>query len=518
MSATDLRKTKNITAILTEAGVVTPERVLEGLARQGETGRRIGETLVELGAATEEEIAWALAQQLALAFVDLPLDAVDLDLVRSFGEDTLRRLQAVPLVREEGGLSVAVADPTDAETVAALEGLVRGRLHLGVATPSRIRLALDHVFGNLDPARAEIAPRAAGRPTSALQETATAPRAELEILQSCVSEALRAGASEIHVLGGRRVVEVHHRIESRLVRCAEPPAGWAERLVRQLEVAGLPRLGEAEQRCGRVVVCLEGQIVTLDVAVVRDGDGISACLQLRTFADRTPALSALGLGARQLRDVRSMLAQPAGVVLLVAPPRAGVSTTLAAMLWERPVAAGRVVCFGGGPAVGPPGSTVVPGTRAEHLASWADIAIGQAADVVVLDRVLALDNAEEVFSAAAYGRLVLASCTGADWRAVLRPWLERGRLREAIGERLLGLLSQRLLRGERLGAAGDGRRAHFETLRFGPDVREALARGAGYDELLRAGDSFGWPETSELCRRERPGGATLADGAARGAR
>src|SRR5437867_1027755 len=64
---------RTITAILLEAGVVTSAQVDEGLALQRRTGRRIGESLVELGAVTEEDIGWALAQQLGLPFVDVQL-------------------------------------------------------------------------------------------------------------------------------------------------------------------------------------------------------------------------------------------------------------------------------------------------------------------------------------------------------------------------------------------------------------------------------------------------------------
>src|SRR2546422_9140955 len=60
----------SLAAILVDAGVVTPEQVEAGLARQRSTGLRIGETLVEMGAATEEDICWALARQLALPFAD----------------------------------------------------------------------------------------------------------------------------------------------------------------------------------------------------------------------------------------------------------------------------------------------------------------------------------------------------------------------------------------------------------------------------------------------------------------
>ena len=60
---------RSLTSILLEANVVKPEQVDAGLVRQRSTGLRIGETLVEMGVATEEDIGWALARQLNLPFV-----------------------------------------------------------------------------------------------------------------------------------------------------------------------------------------------------------------------------------------------------------------------------------------------------------------------------------------------------------------------------------------------------------------------------------------------------------------
>ena len=74
MSGPARANSRTIASILIEAGVVTPDQVEAGLVRQRSTGLRIGETLVELGAATEEDIGWALARQLGLPFVDLRSD------------------------------------------------------------------------------------------------------------------------------------------------------------------------------------------------------------------------------------------------------------------------------------------------------------------------------------------------------------------------------------------------------------------------------------------------------------
>src|SRR5687768_9978645 len=132
------RVSKNITAILLEAGVVTAEQVERGVLRQRETGLRIGETLVEMGAVTEADVGWALSRQLGLSFVDIDPEALDPALVRSFHETLLRRSDAVPLLRGDSSVSFAVADPTDDLALARLEAAAGMPLALVIGTPTAI--------------------------------------------------------------------------------------------------------------------------------------------------------------------------------------------------------------------------------------------------------------------------------------------------------------------------------------------------------------------------------------------
>jgi len=134
-----------ITDILLEAGVVTPEQIQTALEYQRSAGVRVGEALVELGAVSEHDIAWALARQLGFTYLDLTPAALDLDLVRSFPAGLLRRLLAVPLLREDNALSAAFGDPTDREAIAELEHVAGMRVVPNVAVPSTIYRVLDQL-------------------------------------------------------------------------------------------------------------------------------------------------------------------------------------------------------------------------------------------------------------------------------------------------------------------------------------------------------------------------------------
>jgi hypothetical protein len=127
-------------ALLLEKGLLTAEQLDTALAERRATGDRLGETLVNLGFIFEDELARVLAEQAGVPFVNL--DTIPVDpfaasvLPRELGES----LPALPVrFTPEGGLVVAVADPTDESLFPKLQTAVSCPLVLTVATASSIR-------------------------------------------------------------------------------------------------------------------------------------------------------------------------------------------------------------------------------------------------------------------------------------------------------------------------------------------------------------------------------------------
>ena len=138
---------RRLTSILVECGIVTDAQVEKALQRQRETGHFIGESLVELGFTSEENIGWALSKQLGVPYADVQARAVDPDLVKRFPEALLRRVQAIPLFGTSEEITVAMADPGDRDAVAELGSAATASLSLVIGGPGSIRRALDAIYG-----------------------------------------------------------------------------------------------------------------------------------------------------------------------------------------------------------------------------------------------------------------------------------------------------------------------------------------------------------------------------------
>jgi hypothetical protein len=107
----------------------------------------LADRVVAAGLLTEEQIAFAVSEDLGYPMVTPSADSVDADLVRRVPAEVLRRHRALPVLSREDGIDVAFADPTDSRAVAAVSKALPGRLLPAVATSSSIRAALRQVYG-----------------------------------------------------------------------------------------------------------------------------------------------------------------------------------------------------------------------------------------------------------------------------------------------------------------------------------------------------------------------------------
>lgn len=503
---------KLITAILVEGGAVTPEQVDVALARQRETGRRIGESLVELGFVSEEDIGWALARQLGIPFVDVRPETLDLELVRSFPDGALRRLQAVPLFRSEAGITAAVADPTDRDSMQEFERLCDAPASCVAATPSAIEKALDGILGRNPAPRARGPEAAEGVHFDVLWE-----RSGETFLNFHLSQARRLGIGEVHFTCADGWLHVRHRAATRLCTVGREPAAVAEVLLARLEALGMKPLAGGEEHREISAGCAIASVVQpIHVSVLAARDGVSVTVRLLDDGSERPRFETLGLEPLDVAQLRETLLEPSGLLLVSGPKGSGCGTTLGALLAEIPTAESRWAVFTRDPRrpFVPPGVDVVSGPP---LAQWRRIAMAHSLDGVVVDGGLEGRRVRAVIDGATHGRWVLGRTDWEDSFALLE-WLMRAPGgRSAIARRLRAVIQQRMVATPRANAsspADDGPEAAastagraeplqlpvFEVLHVTDVLRRAVLGGASGAELRAIAEGDGFRPLSELLR------------------
>jgi len=481
--------TRRMTSILLDCGLVTHEQIDLAVSRQTETGRMIGETLVELGFTTEESIIWALSKQLGVPFADVQPEAIDQDLVRRFPEPLLRRTQAVPLFRSPEGVTIACADPSDHEAVAALQESAEGAVSFVIGGPASIRRALDAVLGPSRPAVAEghIAVLTTGEESPA--SDIVWDRGGRNFLLFHLHTARERKASEIHFIPSASSLTVSYRTEQGLELQSNELPETSLYLRTRLHSLGVPDLdhGDAATARGRTTVDLDGGRISLDVFHARTIGGVATVIRLSPLPHHAPELSSLGLSPIGEAEIRDFVDGPEGIVLVSGPPRSGGSMVLASLaaLAARPER--RILVVDDGSAAPYPREVVrvhstptVPGASGSER--WDTLALGLGADVVVLDGTLQGDAIAGVLSGASVGRLIFARTDWLDGKALLAYLASRPSGRVVLRDRPFALISLPSCRHE--GAAAwtshddpEERAGCLEVMLLSDEDRDALARG-----------------------------------------
>jgi MSHA biogenesis protein MshE len=479
--------TRTLTSILVEGGIVTETQVEQALARQRETGNLIGESIVELGFTSEENIGWALSKQLGIPYVDVRPEAIDAEQVRRFPEQVLRRIQAVPLFGSRSELTVAMADPTDQDAVAELRQIVGGSLSLVIGSPGSLRRAIDAVYGaktGSANSEAMLKVGTAGARESTLEAArrdVVWDRAGANFLLFHVHGARRKNASEIHFTPAEGALSVHYRLDAGLEPQPPERPEAALYLRARLGVLGIFDLeGTSELTShGSIPIDVGPDHMVLNVSHCRTTSGIATVVRLSPRPAEVPELNALGVSPIAEAEIRDMVEGPEGIVIVHGPPRCGGSMVLASLA---ALAAGqerRML------AIEPSGSTpfpeqvtrVVYAKREDALSTWAELTVGQGADVAILDDFLLGESVADVLCGASVGRLLFVRTDWLDGKSLLKHLVKSPHGRAVFADRPFALLGLPAARrdGSRLWDPSDSRAGAVTATILSDEDRDAIA-------------------------------------------
>jgi len=127
---------------LVERGVITGAQLKEALESQMNEGGLIGEIIVKLGFAKEEDIAYCLSLQYGFPF--LPLEHYDIpqDVVKMVPVNVASHYSLIPIDKMGNTLTVVMANPLNVEAIEDLEDITSLEIRVFVGTSTEIRNAI----------------------------------------------------------------------------------------------------------------------------------------------------------------------------------------------------------------------------------------------------------------------------------------------------------------------------------------------------------------------------------------
>ena len=119
------RKKVRLGDLLMEKGLISEDQLMQALAEQKKTGKKIGRAITDLGFVQEDQLLQALSDYFNYPFIDLARFKLRQDLIQLLPETQARRFRCVVLAEEPQGLLVGMADPMDLMTIYDLQRVLK---------------------------------------------------------------------------------------------------------------------------------------------------------------------------------------------------------------------------------------------------------------------------------------------------------------------------------------------------------------------------------------------------------
>ncbi|UFS72633.1 GspE/PulE family protein [Geomonas sp. RF6] len=305
-------------ALLVELGYLKPGELQAALGIQGDSdsGRMLGEILVENRFIEEHTLAEALAFQLGYPYMDLDLGAIDRALVAKVPPQWIAQHSFLPIKEVEGKILVAIADPLDQEARKTVEKLFGSNVTYAIATLKGIKETVNTLrkgWGQGD-------------------STATDEHTVTGIVNSIFEEAMKERASDIHIEPMRTRLRVRFRRDGMLTVYKDFARELAAPISTRIKVMAEADIAERRRhQDGRICYESAKRGVTLDMRVsfYITIYGEKIVLRLLSKKGELLDLKDIGMPPRMLEKfLDDAVDTPSGVLIITGPTGSGKTSTL----------------------------------------------------------------------------------------------------------------------------------------------------------------------------------------------
>ena len=416
-----------------------------------ESGRRLDKVLVQLGLITERGLVSAYVTLLGLDVAEpsrYPTVPVHADRLSA---RFLRNARALPVGEEAGRLLIAVADPLDEFTPAAIAAAIGMPVELLVAVPIEMDAAMDRLYS--DAATAE--PDATGESTEPLEDdterlkdmASEAP--VIRLVNQIVARAVETQASDIHIEPFEDRLRVRYRYDGVLHEADSPAGHLTAAITSRIKI--MARLDIAERRLpqdGRIKLPVRGTEIDFRVSTIPSMHGENVVLRVLDRSTVAFDYARLGLPDPVIAKVNTALELPNGIVLVTGPTGSGKTTTLYTGLLSLNSVARKVVTVEDPIEYQLAGVNQIQVKPAIGLtfATLLRSILRQDPDVIMVGEIRDAETAQIAVQAALTGHLVLSTVHTNSAAATISRLRDMGLEDYLLTAVLRGILAQRLVR------------------------------------------------------------------------
>ncbi|MCC6231832.1 MAG: Flp pilus assembly complex ATPase component TadA [Verrucomicrobiales bacterium] len=324
--------------LLVDMGFVSRDQVDGVRPKADETGEGVVDLLVADKALTRGQVAQAKAGHFNAEFVNLSEMRIADDVINAVPRNVAKKYSTIPVYATEDSVSVALSDPSDLETLDALQHLLNRNVTVLVASPDDIESALSRYYGRADDSvskmiqditegEVEIGRIGALEESDGAEVDADAPI--IKLVNGLIIEAYRLRASDIHLEPLEKRFRVRYRIDGMCHEMKAPPKRLQASIISRLKI--MSNMSIAERRIpqdGRIQCNVGQKVIDLRVSCLPTNHGESIVMRILDKEGLKLGLGQLGFLSDDQQTFERLISLPDGILLVTGPTGSGKTTTL----------------------------------------------------------------------------------------------------------------------------------------------------------------------------------------------
>ncbi len=336
--------------LLVRENMISLVELQEAQTAQKQEGGRLGYHLIKLGFIEEADLTQFLAKQYGVPAINLSDFEIDSDIIKLIPKEVAEKHQVIPVNRAGASLIVAIADPSNIFAIDEVKFITGYNIEVVVAAEVSIRDAIEKYyivveaedqedalggmdfdsimddFAEEDIEVTELEDLGGGIDLAKAAEDAPV----VKLCNLILVDAIKKGASDIHIEPYEKEFRVRYRIDGSLYEVMRPPVKLKNAIASRVKI--MSSLDIAERRLpqdGRIKLRIgKGQEMDYRVSVCPTLYGEKIVLRLLDKSNLQLDMTKLGLDEDQLVVWKEAILKPFGMCLVTGPTGSGKTTTL----------------------------------------------------------------------------------------------------------------------------------------------------------------------------------------------
>jgi type IV pilus assembly protein PilB len=332
--------------LLLKEQLITPTQLSEAVKAQIETKSRLGTVLVRLGYVTDEDVTSCLSRQYGVPSVNLSHFEIDSAVAKLIPYETAKRYHVLPISRVGATLTMAMADPTNVYAVDDIKFMTGFNVEPVIASEAAILHHIEKAYGSIEEQDLDQVMQQFSDSEGELElqnddgeldlgdmEKAAEEAPIVKLVNIILTDAVRRGASDIHIEPYEKEYRVRFRVDGVLQSVMEPPIKLKDAISSRVKI--MAKLDISEKRLpqdGRIMLRMNmnGKKKQLDfrVSTLPTLWGEKIVLRLLDKENLRLDMTKLGFEPESLVKFERAILKPYGMVLVTGPTGSGKTNTL----------------------------------------------------------------------------------------------------------------------------------------------------------------------------------------------